>query len=68
MAPQGLRTTYFVKIDWKKYSYSDSQVKSTVYMYEKDNGTYVITISHDATLDINLDKEIKVKRKSISSV
>ena len=47
------------KIEWKKYSYNDEQVSSIVYMYEKDNGTYVVTISHDARLNINLGNEIK---------
>ena len=47
------------KIEWKKYSYNDEQVSSIVYMYEKDNGTYVVTITHDAGLNINLENEIK---------
>lgn len=47
------------KIEWKKYSYNDEQVSSVVYMYEKDDGTYVITITHDANSNINLDKEIE---------
>lgn len=47
------------KIEWKKYSYNDEQVSSVVYMYEKDDGTYVVTISHDARLNINLGNEIK---------
>lgn len=34
-------TESFNSVDWKKYSYSDSQVKSTVYMYEKDDGTHM---------------------------
>ena len=47
------------KIEWKKFDYNDEQVSSIVYMYEKDNGTYVITIAHDAGLNINLENEIK---------
>ena len=47
------------KIEWKKHSYNDEQVSSIVYMYEKDNGTYMVTISHDAKLNINLENEIK---------
>ena len=53
------------KIEWKKYSYNDEQVTSIVYMYEKDEGTYVVTISHDSSLNVNLDEEIKVFMNNI---
>lgn len=47
------------KTEWKKFSYKDEQVSSIVYMYERDNGTYVITFAQEAGSNINIDNEIE---------
>ena len=54
-----INSTNINKIDWNKYDYNDEQVSTVIYMHERDNGTYVVSISHDAGLDINLDEEIE---------
>ena len=47
------------KTEWKKLSYKDELVSSIVYMYEKDNGTYVITFTQEAGSNKNIDNEIE---------
>ena len=46
-------------IDWKNYSYQDEQVSTIIYMYEKDNGTYVATFVKDAGSNVNIDNVIE---------